>query len=103
MDDDDDEVDSCSSSCSRRSGDQPESEKGSDVSGVWIVGNVKHMEDEEVSDAFSERRWLQVIGTRLHQLTDVNRRPPVPRDPIPPELLHHVPATGFKLDTDNSR
>ena len=36
----------------------------------------------------------------LHQLTDLNRRPPVPRDPIPPELLHHVPATGFKLDTD---
>ena len=32
----------------------------------------------------------------LHQLTSVNRRPPVPRDPI----LHHVPVTGFKLDTD---
>ena len=53
-DDDDDEVDSYSSSSGRRSGDQPESEKGSDVGGLWIVGKVKEMEDEEVSDAFSE-------------------------------------------------
>ena len=29
------------------------------------------------------------------QLTDVNRRQAVPRDPIPPELLQHVLATGF--------
>ena len=36
----------------------------------------------------------------LTVLTDANRRPPVPRDPIPPELLHHVPARSFKLDTD---
>ena len=35
----DDEVDGYSS-C-RRSGDQSESEKGSDVGGVWIVGNVE--------------------------------------------------------------
>ena len=42
MDDDDHEVDSYSSnSSSRRSGDQPESEKDSDVGGVWIVGNVE--------------------------------------------------------------
>ena len=46
-----------------------------------------------------ERSWLLVIGT-LRQLTDVNCRPPVPRDPIPQELLHHVPSTEFKLDTD---
>ena len=52
VDDDDDEVDGYSSG--RRSGDQSESEKGSDVGGVWIVGNVEEMEDEEVSDAFSE-------------------------------------------------
>ena len=51
VDDDDDEVDGYCSG--RRSGDQSESEKGSDVGGVWIVGNVE-MEDEEVSDAFSE-------------------------------------------------
>ena len=36
------------------SGDQSESEKGSDVGGVWIVGNVEEIEDEEVNDAFSE-------------------------------------------------
>ena len=55
MDDDDHEVDSHSSgSNSTRNGDQPESEKGSDVGGVWIVGNVEELEDEEVSDAFSE-------------------------------------------------
>ena len=36
----------------------------------------------------------------LNVLTDANRRPPVPRDPILPELLHHVPARSFKLDTD---
>ena len=53
MDDDDDEVDSYSSSSGKRSEDQPESEKDSDVSGVWIVGNVEEM-DEEVSDAFGE-------------------------------------------------
>ena len=34
------------------------------------------------------------------QLTDVNRRQAVPRDPTPPELLQHVLATGFKLDTE---
>ena len=44
--------DGCSSG--RRMGDQSESEKGSDVGGVWIVGNVEEIEDEEVSDAFSE-------------------------------------------------
>ena len=49
---DDDEVECYSSG--RRSGDQSESEKGSDVGGVWIVGNVEEVEDEEVSDAFSE-------------------------------------------------
>ena len=38
VDDDDHEVDSYSS---RRSGDQPESEKDSDVGGVWIVGHVE--------------------------------------------------------------
>ena len=48
VDDDDGELDG------RRSGDQSESEKGSDVGGVWIVGNVEEIEDEEVSDAFSE-------------------------------------------------
>ena len=52
VDDDDDEVDGYSSG--RRSGDQSESEKGSGVGGVWIVGNVEEIEDEEVSDVFSE-------------------------------------------------
>ena len=52
VDDDDDEVDGYGSG--RRSGDQSESEKGSDVGGVWIVGNVEEIEDEEVSDVFSE-------------------------------------------------
>ena len=46
-------VDSSNSS-SRRCGDQPESEKDSDVGGVWIVGNVEELEDEEASDALSE-------------------------------------------------
>ena len=53
MDEDDHEVDrhsSSSSSSSRWSGDQPESEKGSDVGGVWLVGNVEEFEDEEVED-----------------------------------------------------
>ena len=55
MDDDDHEVDSYSSnSGSRRSGDQPESQKDSDVGGVWIVGNVEELEDEKASDAPSE-------------------------------------------------
>ena len=54
VDDDDDEVDSKSSKCGRRSGDQPESGKGSDVGGVWVVGNVEEMEDEAVNDAFNE-------------------------------------------------
>ena len=55
VDDDDDDFDSySSSSSSRRSGDQPESEKDSDVGGVWIVDNVEELEDEEASDAFSE-------------------------------------------------
>ena len=53
-DDDDDEVHSYGSSSGRRSGDQPESEKGSDVGGVWIVGNVEEMEDEAVNDAFNK-------------------------------------------------
>ena len=52
VDDDEDEVDGYSSG--RRSGDQSESEKGSDVGGVWIVGNVEEIEHEEVSDVFSE-------------------------------------------------
>ena len=52
VDDDDDEVDGYGSG--RRSGDQSESEKGSDVGGVWIVGNVEEIEHEEVSDVFSE-------------------------------------------------
>ena len=50
VDDDDDKVDGYSSG--RRSGDQSESEKGSDVGGVWIVGYVEEI--EEVSDAFSD-------------------------------------------------
>ena len=46
---DDDDMDShCSSN--RRSGEQPESEKDSDVGGVWIVGDVEELEDEEVMD-----------------------------------------------------
>ena len=36
----------------------------------------------------------------LNVLAGANRRQPVPRDPIPPELLHHVPVRSFKLDTD---
>ena len=52
VDDDDDEVDGYSSG--RRSGDQSESENGGDFGGVWVVGNVEEMEDEEVNDAFSE-------------------------------------------------
>ena len=55
MDDDDHEVDRDSSnSSSRRCGDQPESEKDSDVGGVWIVGNVEELVDEKASDALSE-------------------------------------------------
>ena len=45
VDDDDDEVDGYGSG--RRSADQSESEKGSDVGGVWIVGNVEEIEDEK--------------------------------------------------------
>ena len=52
VDDDADGLDGYGSG--RRSGDQSESEKGSDVGGVWIVGNVEEIEDEETSDAFSE-------------------------------------------------
>ena len=44
-----------------------------------------------------ELRWHKVT---LNMFTDANRRPPVPRDPIPPELLRHVPVRPVKLDTD---
>ena len=60
----------------------------------------------QLGELFSARQALEgaelAPGDRntLRQLTDVNRRRPVPRDPIPPELLHHVPSTEFKLDTD---
>ena len=36
----------------------------------------------------------------LNMLTDANRRPPVTRDPVPPECLHHLPVRSFKLDTN---
>ena len=65
VDDDDDEVDGYSSG--RRSGDQSESEKGSDVGGVWIVGNVEEIEDEEVSDVYFTRnpeKLAKVLGAR---------------------------------------
>ena len=52
VDVDDEEADGYSSG--RRSGDQSEAEKVSDVGGVWIVGNVEVFEDEEVNDVFSE-------------------------------------------------
>ena len=61
VDDDDDEVDGYGSG--RRSGDQSESEKGSDVGGVWIVGNVEEIEDEEVSDVFSEDGAISVTDS----------------------------------------
>ena len=65
MDDDDHEADRDSSnSSSRRSGDQPESEKDSDVGGVWIVGNVEELEDEKASDALSEDGADQRDGFR---------------------------------------
>ena len=32
----------------------PESETDDEVGGVWIVGNVEELEDEEVRDGFSE-------------------------------------------------
>ena len=55
----------------------------------------------QLGELSSARQALQQ-GDRhtLNVLTDANRRPPVPRDPIPPELLHHVPVRSFKLDTD---
>ena len=63
MDDEEDEVDSSSSGSSGlRSGDQPESKKGPDVGGVWILGNVEEMEDEEVSDGSSKIRADQRDG-----------------------------------------
>ena len=52
--DDVDEVDRYSSSSGRRSGDQPESEKGSDVGREWIVGNLEELEDEETVSEGSE-------------------------------------------------
>ena len=41
-------------------------------------------------------------GTRdtLNALQDPERRPPVPRNPIPPDILHAVPAEQFFLDFD---
>ena len=41
-------------------------------------------------------------GTRdtLNALQDPERRPPVLRDPIPPDILHAVPAEQFSLDFD---
>ena len=60
---DDDEVDGYRSG--RRSGDRSESEKGSDVGGVWIVGNVEEIEDEEVSDVFSEDGFSKVVRCRV--------------------------------------
>ena len=62
---DDDDLDSHSSS-SRRSGEQPESEKDSDVGGVWIVANVEDLEDEEVMDEgneFCEEVPIQILDT----------------------------------------
>ena len=50
---DEDDVGSHSSS-SRRSGEPPESERDSDVGGVWIVGNVEELEDEEAMSEGSE-------------------------------------------------
>ena len=41
-------------------------------------------------------------GTRdtLNALQEPERRPPVLRDPIPPDILHAVPAEQFSLDFD---
>ena len=36
----------------------------------------------------------------LRQLTDASRRPPQPREPLPPEVLNHVPPVAFDLDED---
>ena len=36
----------------------------------------------------------------LRQLTDASRRPPQPREPLPPEVLNHVPPTAFDLNED---
>ena len=36
----------------------------------------------------------------LRQLTDASRRPPQPREPLPPEVLNHVPPFAFDVDED---
>ena len=36
----------------------------------------------------------------LRQLTDVTKRPPLPRAPLPRDVVNHVPQTAFDLDED---
>ena len=36
----------------------------------------------------------------LHALQDPNRRPPVPRSPLPPAILNHVPKVEFDLSQE---
>ena len=36
----------------------------------------------------------------LRQLTDATMRPPQPREPLPPEVLNHVPPIAFDLNED---
>ena len=38
--------------------------------------------------------------TTLRLLTDASRRPPRPREPLPPEVLNHMPQIAFQLDED---
>ena len=51
MDDDDAER--------RRSGERSESEKDDEVGGVWVVGNVEELEDEEMICECRERREVE--------------------------------------------
>ena len=38
----------------------------------------------------------------MRQLTDATRRPPQPREPLPPEVLNHVPPTALNLNEGRS-
>ena len=60
----------------------------------------------QVGDLSSARQALEGAAlapgneATLRQLTDASRRPPQPREPIPPEVLNHVPPFAFDLDED---
>ena len=46
------------------------------------------------------RRWRQARATdTLEKLKDETKRPPLPRDPLPPEILDYSPRVPFSLDS----